>query len=216
LGPRQASELYADFDGGDTLWVNGVSAAQLASAPPALFAQSVGYHSNEEVRYWREHVEPLVDGRCVRWVGTVGGAVRDELGATADAALVPISWDEPGSTAVVEALALVTPVVGYRRGCLPELVEHGRTGLLVDCGDEDALASAVCAAARLDPRECRRVAATRFTPARMGDRYMQLYTDVPARRSRAGLRTGYGPAREIQPDHCAVAHSGEIPPSLKP
>ncbi|WP_433299215.1 glycosyltransferase [Pseudonocardia sp. CA-142604] len=120
-----------------------------------------------------------------------------------------------GGTGVVEALVLDTPVLGYRHGCLPELVEHGRTGLTVDCDDEDALASSVCAAVRLDPRECCRVAATRFTPARMADRYMQLYTDVPARRSRAG-RTGYGPAPEIQPDRCAVALSGEIPLLVKP
>jgi glycosyltransferase involved in cell wall biosynthesis len=273
-------ELYANFDGGDSLWVNGVSAAQLATAPPALYAQSVGYvhlatplavdadrrpapakaghlvllgrvapykgqhvaarlahrcgrelvlagpvgphhhadslaaadDSNEDVRYWREQVEPLVDGRCVRWVGTVRGAVRDRLVATAAAALVPISWDEPGGTAVVEALALGTPVVGYRRGCVPELVEHGRTGLMVDCGDEDALASAVCSAGRLDPAECRRVAATRFTPARMADRYMQLYMDVLARHSRAGIRRGRGPSH-IRTDRCTVALRGETPPS---
>jgi glycosyltransferase involved in cell wall biosynthesis len=52
---------------------------------------------------------------------------------------------------VVEALALGTPVVGFRRGCLPELVEHGRTGLPVDPGDEDAFAAALDAAGLLDP-----------------------------------------------------------------
>ena len=98
---------------------------------------------NPDVRYWREEVEPLVDGRRVRWVGTVAGEERDDLVATARASLVPIDWEEPGGTAVVESLALGTPVVGFRRGCLPELVEHGRTGLLVDPGDEDALAAAV-------------------------------------------------------------------------
>ena len=87
-------------------------------------------------------------------MGTVAGEERDELVATARASLVPIDWEEPGGTAVVESLALGTPVVGFRRGCLPELVEHGRTGLLVDPGDEDALAAAVGGG---DPAESRRL-----------------------------------------------------------
>jgi glycosyltransferase involved in cell wall biosynthesis len=250
LGKHPA--LYGSVDGGMGLRVNGVSFAQLARAPRALRALSVGHvhlatpqavdadrrpgarkgdhlvvlgrvtrykgqhvaariahrtgrevvlagpvgpchrvcdvadaeGDNPDVRYWREDVEPLVDGTRVRWVGTVAGAERDDLVATATAALFPIDWDEPGGTAVVEALALGTPVVGYRRGCLPELVEHGRTGLLVDPGDEDALAAAVATADRLDPDECRREAARRFTPARMADRYLRLYDKVLARAGR--------------------------------
>jgi glycosyltransferase involved in cell wall biosynthesis len=139
---------------------------------------------NPDVRYWREHVEPLVDGLRVRWVGTVAGEERDGLVASARASLVPIDWEEPGGTAVVESLALGTPVVGFRRGCLPELVEHGRTGLLVDPGDEDALAAAACEAGRLDPDDCRREAARRFTPSRMAERYLRLYDKVLARSGR--------------------------------
>jgi glycosyltransferase involved in cell wall biosynthesis len=139
---------------------------------------------NPDVQYWREEVEPLVDGRRVRGVGTVAGAGRDGLVATARACLVPIDWEEPGGTAVVESLALGTPVVGFRRGCLPELVEHGRTGLLVDPGDERALAAAVDDAAALDPTDCRREAARRFTPARMTERYLRLYAKVLARSGR--------------------------------
>jgi glycosyltransferase involved in cell wall biosynthesis len=245
-------ELYGRFDGGGSVWVNGVSFAQLTTAPAALRAHSVGhvhlatplavdadrrplpdkdghlvvlaritpykgqhvaariahrtgrdlvlagpvgpYHrpedldpdsSNPDVRYWREQVAPLVDGERVRWIGTVHGAERDELVASAGAALFPIDWSEPGGTAVTEALALGTPVVGYSRGCLPELVEHGRTGLLVAPGDEDALAAAVVEADGLDPQQCRREAARRFTPARMAERYLRLYDQVLSRAGKA-------------------------------
>lgn len=244
-------ELYGRFDGGGRLWVNGVSAAQLRGAPPALQAISLGpvhlatplavdadrrrvrtpkaghlvqvgritpgkaqhlaarvahltgcdlvlagpvgpFHrpadlpgpdesGNPDVRYWYELVAPLVDGVRVRWVGTLQGAERDELVAAAAAAVFPLEWEEPGGTAVVEALAVGTPVVGYRRGCLPELVEHGRTGLLVDPGDEDGLAAAIAAAGSLDPAECRKEAAVRFTPGRMTQRYLELYDEVLAR-----------------------------------
>jgi glycosyltransferase involved in cell wall biosynthesis len=251
---RKHPELYGDIDGGGSLFVNGVSFAQLTTAPPALRALSVGHvhlstplavdaerrrgvtkgdhlvlmgrvtrykgqavaarmahrtgaevvlagpvgphhrpeelavpavdEDNPDVRYFREEVEPLIDGRRVRWVGTVVGEERDNLVATARASLVPIDWEEPGGTAVVESLALATPVVGFRRGCLPELVEHGRTGLLVDPGDEDALATAAGEATALSPDDCRREAARRFTPSRMADRYLRLYEKVLARSGR--------------------------------
>jgi len=150
---------------------------------------------NPDVRYWREEVEPLVDGRRVRWVGTLAGAERDGLVAAARASLVPIDWEEPGGTAVVESLALGTPVVGFRRGCLPELIEHGLTGMLVDPGDEAALAAAVGDAAALDPDACRREAARRFTPSRMAERYLRLYTKVLARSGRPVAVNGA--AREV-------------------
>ncbi len=119
---------------------------------------------------------PHVDGDRVRWVGTVAGRDRDELLAGARATLFPLRWEEPGGTAVVESLALGTPVVAIARGCLPELVEHGRTGLLT--GDEEELGELVLAAGRLEPDECRREAADRFTPAVMARRYVALYDQL--------------------------------------
>ncbi len=79
-------------------------------------------------------------------------------------------------TAVVESLALGTPVVGLSRGCLPELIDHGRTGLLTT--DEDSLAELVDQADRIDPAACREEAARRFTPAVMARAYLDLYQRV--------------------------------------
>ena len=90
--------------------------------------------------------------------------------------LAPLRWEEPGGTFVVESLALGTPVVATARGCLPELIEHERTGLLAD--DEAELADLVIAAEKIDPAECRREAARRFTPAVMARRYVELYEEV--------------------------------------
>jgi len=131
---------------------------------------------NPDVRFWRAEVAPHVDGRRVRWIGTVFGTERDELEATARAALFPLHWNEPGGTAVVESLALGTPVVGIARGCLPELVGHEHTGLLTS--DEDELGELVHKASAISPDDCRAEAARRFTPAVMAEHYLRLYEQV--------------------------------------
>ncbi|MGW0477930.1 glycosyltransferase [Nonomuraea sp. NPDC003214] len=138
-------------------------------------AQDPGHplHGHPDVRYFVERVTPYLDGDLTRWVGSVGGAERDGLYASARASLFPIQWDEPGGTAVVEALALGVPPVGLRRGCLPEIIEHGRTGFLADT--EEELAEWVLRVDELDPEECRREARRRFSPAVMADRYLELY-----------------------------------------
>jgi glycosyltransferase involved in cell wall biosynthesis len=128
---------------------------------------------NPDVRFWRERVAPHVDGGRVRWIGTVTGRDRDHLVATARASLFPLRWEEPGGTAVVESLALGTPVVGIARGCLPELIEHERTGLLTT--DEDQLGELVHKADSVDECACRAEAARRFTPAIMAAGYLRLY-----------------------------------------
>lgn len=144
--------------------------------PEDLAAAGDEARQNPDVRFFYDHVAPYVDGDLVRWVGTVAGRERDDLLAGARAALFPLRWEEPGGTAVVEALALGTPVVAVARGCLPELIEPGRTGLLTT--DEQELGDLVLAAGLLDPDECRREAAARFTPAAMAEKYVALYERV--------------------------------------
>lgn len=129
-------------------------------------------HGHPDVRYFVEQVTPYLDGDRV-WIGSVGGAERDTLYASARAALFPIQWDEPGGTAVVEALALGVPPVGLRRGCLPEIIDHGRTGFLADT--EEELAEWILRVDEIDPDECRREAVRRFSPAVMAERYLELY-----------------------------------------
>jgi glycosyltransferase involved in cell wall biosynthesis len=144
--------------------------------PEDLAAAGDEARQNPDVRFFLDEVAPHVDGDRVRWVGTVAGRDRDDLVASARVALFPLRWEEPGGTAVVESLALGTPVVATARGCLPERIDDGRTGLLTD--DEERLGELVLAAGRIDPEECRREAAARFTPAVMAQRYVELYDRV--------------------------------------
>jgi glycosyltransferase involved in cell wall biosynthesis len=131
-----------------------------------------------DVRFFLDHVRPELDGDLVRWIGSVAGARKAELLGRARAMVCPIRWEEPGGTAVCEALACGTPVIGFRRGVLPALVEDGVTGFLVD--DEPGLERALARAGELDPAACRRAAEERFSPAAMADAYLQRYADVLA------------------------------------
>ena len=138
-------------------------------------------HGHADVRYYLDHLSAYLDGDLIRWAGSLGGDERDALYGTARAALFPIQWDEPGGTAVVEAMALGVPPVALSRGCMPEIIDHGRTGFLADT--EEELAEWVLRVDELDPEECRREARARFSPAVMADRYLDMYEQV-ARRSR--------------------------------
>ena len=136
-------------------------------------------HGYGDVRYYLEAVRPFEDGERIRWVGTVGGAAKDALIGRARAVLMPISWEEPGATIAIEALARGTPVIAMRRGALAEIVEHGVTGFLAD--DEAELAGYLPRAGELDPAACRRAAERRFSAAAMADAYLRLYHQVLAR-----------------------------------
>jgi glycosyltransferase involved in cell wall biosynthesis len=167
--------------------------------PAELAAAGGAAAANPDVRYWHDEVRPLVDGARVRWVGTVAGEQRDMLVASARFSLFPLQWEEPGGTAVVETLALGTPAIGIARGCLPELVEHGRTGWLAP--SPEGLAGLVQAAGRIDPRECRQQAARRFTPAVMAVRYAELYERVIS--GAAGRQPGPGGSQQTAPSRRA-------------
>ena len=132
--------------------------------------QDEGYH--------RREVEPFVDGDTVTYRGIVGGDERLAALGQARGLLHLIGFDEPFGLSVVEAMACGTPVIAYARGSMPELIEHGVTGFLVDSFDE-----AVAAIGRLgeiDRAACRRAVERRFSVDRMADEYLALYRRILA------------------------------------
>ncbi|WP_091068131.1 glycosyltransferase [Klenkia brasiliensis] len=132
-----------------------------------------------DVAWFLEHVQPHLDGERVRWVGSVSGRAKAELLATARAALFPVAWEEPGGTAVCEALTVGTPVVAMARGCLPTLVDHGRTGFLAT--DLDGFTDGLRRVDEVDPADCAAVARERFAPAVMAAAYEAVYRRVLGR-----------------------------------
>jgi glycosyltransferase involved in cell wall biosynthesis len=108
-----------------------------------------------DVRWFLQHVAPLLDDDRARWIGSVSGEEKDELLRSSRAVLFPIRWPEPGGTAVCEAQAAGTPVVAHPLGCLPSLVEDGVTGFLAE--NEEAFAAALRRLDEIDPAACARV-----------------------------------------------------------
>jgi glycosyltransferase involved in cell wall biosynthesis len=129
----------------------------------------------DEREYFDAHVAPRL-GPHATWVGEAVGAARDELLAQASCLVLPAQWEEPFGLVAVEALACGTPVVALRRGALPEIVDHGRTGWL--CDDTVELAAALRRCAQLDPRDCRAAAKRRFDASTMVAAYERIYRSV--------------------------------------
>ncbi len=132
----------------------------------------------QDDRYWREDVEPHVDGDRIVYHGAVGGTARTDLLGQARALLHLIGFDEPFGLSVVEAMACGTPVIAYNRGSMPELIEHGVNGFLVDTPDEAV--AAIDRIGEIDRADCRRIVAERFSVEAMAERYHALYTSILA------------------------------------
>ena len=126
--------------------------------------------------YFRDAVEPHLDDDHVRYLGPVASTERVEVLGGAHALLHLVDFDEPFGYSVVEAMACGTPVIAHRRGSMPEIVDHGRTGFLVTGIDEAV--DAVGAAGTLDRGVIRRTAVERFDVARMIDEYVEVYRTV--------------------------------------
>ena len=123
--------------------------------------------------WFERDVRPTIDGRLVRYEGTVDAAGRNELLAGAAALLYPIAYPEPFGLVMVEAMACGTPVAAFGVGAVPEIVEQGVGGCWVSPGDR--LAEAVQGAVQLDRGRVRQSAVERFDYRRMVDAYERLY-----------------------------------------
>lgn len=126
--------------------------------------------------YFADQVEPRIDGENVIYLGSVGPPERAAVLGGAAALLHPIAFDEPFGLSVVEAMACGTPVIAYRRGSMPEVVDDGVTGFVVD-GRDEAVA-AVPLAVGLDRAVVRARARERFDVERMVDGYLQVYESI--------------------------------------
>lgn len=144
--------------------------------------------------YVEREVRALLDAPGVEFLGEGDERAKEALLGGAAALLFPIDWPEPFGLVMIEALACATPVVALRRGSVPEIVEHGRTGFVVDSVDEAV--EAVGRLGTLDRAVCRAEFERRFTAERMALDYVRIYRDVLAGRAGAPRRPVPAAAQE--------------------
>jgi len=128
-----------------------------------------------EREYFEEYVAPHLGGG-IEYLGETSHGKKVALLQNARATLFPIEWEEPFGLVMIESMACGTPVIATRWGAVPEVIEHGRSGLIVD--DYREMAGALAEADALEPLECRRSAEERFSAERMVQEYVAAYEAV--------------------------------------
>lgn len=129
-----------------------------------------------DATYFTSQIEPLLKRPGVEFVGEVGGAAKEAFLGNAYALLFPIDWPEPFGLVMIEAMACGTPVIAYRRGSVPEIVEDGVTGFIVE--DIEGAAAALARVPQFDRRRCRAEFEARFMALRMTRDYLDAYERV--------------------------------------
>ncbi len=132
----------------------------------------------QDEAYFTERIAPYVDGDQVVFLGSVGPRQRAEILGGSAAMLHPVAFDEPFGLSVVESMACGTPVVAYRRGSMPEVVDEGVTGFLVDTAGQAS--AAVTRIPAIDRAGCRARARQRFGVDRMVTDYLAVYAAITA------------------------------------
>ncbi|HET9845414.1 MAG TPA: glycosyltransferase family 4 protein [Nitrospira sp.] len=128
--------------------------------------------------YFKQKIERLLDHPLVEYVGEINDAEKNDFLGEAAALLCPYDWPEPFGLVLIEAMACGTPVLAYRQGSIPEIIDHGVTGYT--CDNIAEMAQAVAGLPLIDRKRCREVFEKRFTVERMAKDYLTIYESMVA------------------------------------
>lgn len=158
-----------------------LDAGAKAKVPVFLGGQVFPY--SEHLQYFREQIRPRLTGGN-RFLGPLLQSRKRRFLQAASCLLLPSLAPETSSLVAMEALAAGTPVIAFPSGALPEIIEHGVTGFLVNSAEE--MAEAIHCASMISPERCRHTAARRFSRQRMLDQYFSLYKQMLLSRFASG------------------------------
>lgn len=181
-GIDSASYTYNQIPSDYFLWLGkfnldkGTKLAILAAKKARaklILAGKIDLLEEEDNRYFKEEIEPLIDNIQIRYVGEVGGQEKNDLLGHALALLNPIQWNEPFGLVMTEAMACGTPVIAFNCGAAAEIVSHQQTGYLVD--SIDAMVEAMAKIGAIKRKQCRMRVEEKFTKEIMVEGYIKLY-----------------------------------------
>jgi glycosyltransferase involved in cell wall biosynthesis len=114
----------------------------------------------------------------VIYLGQIGIEEKNQWLGKSKAFLMPIDWEEPFGLVMIEAMACGTPVIGFDRGSVSEIVKDGETGYVIEPGNIEAMAEAVIKINQLDRRKCRQSVENNFSIDKMVEGYIDVYTKL--------------------------------------
>jgi len=126
--------------------------------------------------YFHAEIEPLLSHPLVEYLGEITDAEKNDFLGQAMGLVCPYDWPEPFGLVLIEALACGTPVLAYRRGSIPEIIEDNVTGFV--CEGVDSMAAAVQRVSEIDRQRCRSTFEERFTVSRMAQDYLRVYEQL--------------------------------------
>ncbi len=128
-----------------------------------------------DTEYYEGYIKPILDDPIVEFIGEIGDEQKPEFLGNAHAVLFPIQWPEPFGLVMIESMSCGAPVIAYRRGSVPEVIEHGLTGMVVN--SEDEAVKAVYKSEKLDRALVRQRFEERFSAERMAAGYCDIYAN---------------------------------------
>ncbi len=141
-----------------------------------LIAGTIDSLNKEDYLYYTEQVKPLIDGKKIQYIGEINDSVKNKIYGEAIGFLNPILWNEPFGLVMAESMATGTPVIAFRNGAAPEIIEDGKSGFIVDTVDE--MVEAMKKIQTIDRKECRRRVEDMFSTKTMVLQYERLYQKI--------------------------------------
>ena len=128
--------------------------------------------TDDNYQYYKTEIEPLFDNEQIVYVGELNDEEKNRYLRQSKALLFPIEWEEPFGIVMVEAMACGTPVIGFKRGAVPEVVDEGITGYIVN--DLEGMINAINRIDKIDRLKCRERAEERFGSAKIAKDYLNI------------------------------------------
>ncbi len=141
-----------------------------------IIGGTIDYLEKDYFAYFQNEVEPLIDGKQIKFVGELNDKQKNEIYGKAVCFLNPISWEEPFGLVMIEAMACGTPVIAFARGAAKEIVKDGETGYLVN--DIDQMVEAIKKIGSIDRKKCRERIEKNFTTDIMVKNYEEVYRQI--------------------------------------
>lgn len=130
-------------------------------------------HTPDNYAYFKAEIEPQIDNEQIKYVGPLNDIEKNNYLRQAKALLFPIEWDEPFGMVMVEAMACGTPVIAFKRGSVPEVIENGITGFIVNNATE--MTDKIALIDSIDRNTCRQVSREKFHIHKIATQYLSLF-----------------------------------------